>query len=163
MNDRVELFEAAVYKEPDSLFLNDGHGGFSEASAAAGLTESKAHRGAAFADFDGDGRVDIAVASLGDRVEIWHNIGPTQNHWIDLRLQGTRSNRDGIGARIRIGSQWNEMTSAVSYASSSLGGVHFGLGTVANIDEIEIRWPSGKRQILRNVKADQILNVREPE
>ncbi|MGA8596772.1 MAG: CRTAC1 family protein [Bryobacteraceae bacterium] len=163
VNDRVELFEAAVYKEPDSLFLNDGHGLFSDASAASGLTESKAHRGAAFADFDGDGRVDIAVASLGDRVEIWHNISPAQNHWINLKLQGTHSNRDGIGARIRIGRQWNEMTSAVSYASSSLDGVHFGLGAVTNIEEIEILWPSGKRQVLRGVKADQVLAVREPE
>jgi enediyne biosynthesis protein E4 len=163
VNDRVELFEAAVYKEPDSLFLNDGHSSFSDASAAAGLTESKAHRGAAFADFDGDGRVDIAVASLGDRVEIWHNISPDENHWINLKLQGIHSNRDGIGARVRIGTQWNEMTSAVSYASSSLDGVHFGLGPAATIDQIEIRWPSGKRQSLRGVKADQVLTVSEPE
>jgi len=162
VNDRVELFEAAVYKEPDTLFLNGGNGTFSDASAAAGFTESKAHRGAAFADFDGDGRIDIVVSSLGESIELWHNVSAVPNHWIDLKLQGAKCNRNGIGAVIHIGSQWNEMTSAVSYASSSLTPVHFGLGATATIPRIEIRWPDGKKQVLPNVKADRVVEVKEP-
>jgi hypothetical protein len=162
VNDRVELFEAAVYKEANGLFLNNGNGSFSDASPSAGFTEIKAHRGAAFADFDGDGRIDIVVSSLGGPIELWHNVSAGANHWIDVNLQGTKCNRDGIGAVIHLGSQWNEMTSAVSYASSNLGPVHFGLGSTATIPQIEIQWPDGRRQALHNVKADQTVTVREP-
>jgi hypothetical protein len=161
VNDRVELFEAAVYKEPNSLFLNDEHGSFSDVSSSAGFAAAKAHRGAAFADFDGDGKVDIVVSSLGGPAEIWRNVTTTPNHWISLKLIGADCNRDGIGANVRIGQQWNEMTSAVSYASSSLDGVHFGLGSVSVIKRIEIRWPDGNPQSLTDVKADQTLIVRE--
>jgi len=163
VNDRVELFEPAVYKEPDSIFLNLGNGVFRDYSAEAGLNESKAHRGSAYADFDSDGKIDVVVSSLEGSAELWHNISPNSNHWISLKLSGTHSNRDGIGAHVRIGNQYNDMTSAVSYASSSLDSVHFGLGAASVIDRIEISWPSGKRQTLRNVKADQVLHVREPE
>ncbi len=163
MNDRVELFEPAVYKETNTVFVNLGDGSFADASAAAGLSEVKAHRGSAYADLDGDGKIDAVVSSLEGPVELWHNVSPEPNHWIELKLTGTRSNRDGIGARIQIGNQYNDMTSAVSYASSSLVPVHFGLGATANVDRIEIIWPDGKQQTLRNVKADQVLAVREPE
>jgi hypothetical protein len=163
VNDRVELFEPAVYKEADSVFANLGTGKFRDISLSAGLDEAKAHRGSAYADFDGDGKIDVVVSSLEGPVELWHNNSPDSAHRIDLKLVGTRSNRDGIGARIRIGSQWNEMSSAVSYASSTLGPVHFGLGSGASAEELEIAWPSGRRQRLSNVKADQVLTVREPE
>jgi enediyne biosynthesis protein E4 len=166
VNDLVELFEPAVYKETNTVFVNLGDGSFADASAAAGLSEVKAHRGSAYADLDGDGKIDAVVSSLEGPVELWHNVSPEPNHpnhWIELKLTGTRSNRDGIGARIQIGNQYNDMTSAVSYASSSLGPVHFGLGATANVDRIEIIWPDGKQQTLRNVKTDQVLAVREPE
>jgi enediyne biosynthesis protein E4 len=161
VNDRVELFESAVYKEPDSVFANKGDGTFADVSGSAGLAQRKAHRGCAFADFDGDGRIDVVVSSLGEPIELWRNVSPTPNHWVTLRRQGAVSNRDGIGAHIRIGSQYNDMTSAVSYASSSLDGVHFGLGKSEKIERIEIAWPSGTKQVLENVKADQVLTVRE--
>jgi enediyne biosynthesis protein E4 len=161
VNDRVELFESAVYKEPDSVFANKGDGTFADVSGSAGLAQRKAHRGCALADFDGDGRIDVVVSSLGEPIELWRNVSPTPNHWVTLRLQGAVSNRDGIGAHIRIGSQYNDMTSAVSYASSSLDGVHFGLGKSEKIERIEIAWPSGTKQVLENVKADQVLTVRE--
>jgi hypothetical protein len=88
-----------------------------------------------------------------------------QNHWIIFNLVGVKSNRDGLGAKIKIttalGSQYNEATTALGYNSSSDKRVHFGLGSASVIDKIEIAWPSGMRQILTNVKSDQILTVRE--
>jgi hypothetical protein len=162
VNDRVELFEAAVYKEPNSVFLNQQNGTFRDISASAGMNEAKAHRGSAFADFDGDGRIDVVVSSLGGPAEIWHNVDPSANHWLTVKLKGTHCNRDAIGARIRIGSQVNEMTSAVSYASSSLDGVHFGLGKADQVKLMEISWPDGRVQKLSDLKADQFLTVSEP-
>jgi hypothetical protein len=162
VNDRVELFEAATYKETDFAFVNLGAGTFASVPDS-GLNEVKAHRGSGYADFDGDGRIDAVVSSLGETVELWRNISSGENHWIDIKLTGTRSNRDGIGAHVRIGNQFNDMTSAVSYASSSLVPVHFGLAKAAMVDRIEIAWPSGRHQVLEHVKADQVLAVREPE
>jgi hypothetical protein len=162
VNDRVESFESAVYKEPDSVFLNLGNGTFRELSAEAGLNAAKAHRGSAFADFDGDGKIDAVVSSLEAPVELWRNTSPDANHWLEVKLTGTHSNRDGIGARIRVGNQWNEMTSAVSYASSSLDPVHFGLGSVTRVDTLQILWPDRKQQVLHDVAVDQVLQIREP-
>jgi hypothetical protein len=160
VNDRVESLEAAIYRESDSVFVNEG-GKFREVSADAGLNLAKAHRGAAFADFDGDGRVDAVVSALGEPAELWRNVSPDAGHWIILRLQGTRDNRDGIGARIRIGNQMNEMTTAVGYASSIDWGVHFGLGKLTRIPKIEIRWPTGGLQTMSDVPADQVLTVKQ--
>jgi hypothetical protein len=112
------------------------------------------------ADFDGDGRLDAVVSVLGERPEFWRNVTAGAGHWLDLKLVGARSNRDAIGAEIHIGNQWNEMTSSVGYASSALAPVHFGLGSETAAD-IEITWPSGGVQRLKNVKADQVLTVRE--
>jgi len=161
VNDRVELFEAATYRETDLAFVNLGDGTFASVPDA-GLNEVKAHRGSSYADFDGDGRVDAVVSSLGESIELWRNISSGQNHWIDIRLMGSHSNRDGIGAHVHIGNQFNDMTSAVSYASSSLVPVHFGLGETAMVNRIEITWPSGRHQVITNVRADQVLTVREP-
>ncbi len=162
VNDRVDMFEAAVYKEANSVLANAG-GVFQDVSSEAGLTAVKAHRGAAFADFDGDGRVDAVVSSLGAPAELWENISPERRHWLVLRLHGSRSNRDGIGAKIRIADQYAEMTTALGYASSSDWGVHFGLDKAVQVSKIDIRWPSGALQILRDVRADQVLTVTEPD
>lgn len=160
VNDRVEQFEAAVYREPNSVFRNVA-GKFADVSAEAGLTLAKAHRGAAFADFDGDGRMDAVVSALGERAELYQNVTPQVGHWIVLKLRGTKSNRDGIGARIRIGRQYAEMTTAVGYASSASIGVHFGLGAITVVPTIEVRWPSGVAQTLKAVKADRVIEVIE--
>ena len=160
VNDRAEQFEAAVYKEPNSLFRNVS-GKFADVSKEAGQTLAKAHRGAAFADFDGDGRMDAVVSALGESAELYENVSLGAGHWICLKLHGTKSNRDGIGARIRIGNQYGEMTTALGYASSVSTGTHFGVGATAVIPKIEIVWPSGAVQVLTNVKADQVLAVTE--
>jgi enediyne biosynthesis protein E4 len=160
VNDLVEMFEPVVYKQPNTIFENTRDGKFSESPVEFG--QPQAHRGSAFADFDGDGKIDIVIASLEGVAELWRNESASSNHWLILKLTGTKSNRDGIGAEVRIGAQVNSMTSAVGYASSSHFGVHFGLGDLAVVPRVEIRWPSGVRQVLENVKADQLLQVTEP-
>lgn len=157
-----ESFESHPYKQPNSLFLNSG-GKFSDAAPEAFNGSARAHRGAAFGDFNGDGRLDIVVSALGEAAEVWENTTPGAGNWIAFRLTGTKSNRDGIGARIRAGKQWNEMTSAMSYASSTLIPVHFGLGKATTIDDVEIRWPSGRVQHLTHVAVNRVVDVKEPE
>ena len=131
VNDRVESFEASVYKQPNSIFLNAGGGKFRDGSADAGpdfRAAAAAHHGAAAADFNDDGRIDIAVSALGAPAELWENTSAQAGHWIILKLIGTRSNRDAIGARITIGNQTRTVTTASGYVSSSDPRAHFGLG-----------------------------------
>jgi enediyne biosynthesis protein E4 len=164
-DDNVEQMAAAHYRQPNSIFANLGDGTFWDVSATVGndFQVPRAHRGCAFADFDNDGKIDAVVSSLQDPAELWQNVSPRQNSWIILKLIGTKSNRDGIGARVRIGKQYNHMTSAVGYASSTHFGVHFGLGRISKVDAVEIRWPSGIVQTLRDVAPNQRLEIREPE
>jgi len=164
VNDTVETFEAAKYKLANSIFANAGDGTFRDVSndASADFEQARAHRGAAFADFNNDGKIDVVVSALGEPAELWQDASPDDNTWLILKLHGTSSNRDGIGARIRIGNQYNQMTSSVGYASSSHSGVHFGLGTTKQVDRIEIRWPSGIQQVLSHVHTNQVLQVTEP-
>jgi len=155
--------------EPNTVFRNLGASGKFEAlTAEAGLTAAPAgrNRGCAFGDFDGDGRIDAVTTALDLDAELWMNRSPHTGHWLDIALQGVKSNRDGIGARIKVvtkaGAQYNHQTSSVCYASSSLGPVHFGLGTDAVALNVEIIWPSGIVQTLENVQGDRILRVTEP-
>jgi hypothetical protein len=163
VNDRVESFEASVYQQPNSLFLNIGGGKFRDGSADAGpdFRAAAAHHGAAAADFNDDGRIDIAVSALGAPAELWENTTAKPGHWITLKLIGTRANRDAIGARITIGNQTRTVTSASGYVSSSDIRAHFGLGATTTIDRIEIAWPSGTKQVVEKVAADRVLTVTE--
>ncbi len=161
VNDRVEAFESHVYRESNLLFRNAA-GKFSDGTPAAMGLKRKAHRGAAFADLNGDGRMDIVVSALGEPAELWENTTSTAGNWIEFRLSGTRSNHDGIGARIHLGSQWNEMTSSVGYASASLVPVHFGLGSAKQVEAVEIRWPSGTVQKLGRLPVNRVVDVQEP-
>lgn len=152
----------------NTVFRNSESGKWMALTDEAGFAQQPArrHRGAAVADFNHDGKLDLVVTALSAPAEIWMNDSPAGNHWLDLSLQGTKSNRDGIGARIKVTAagkvQFNEMTTACGYASSSAVPVHFGMAAAKVADEIEIRWPSGTVQVLKNVAADQILAVKEP-
>jgi enediyne biosynthesis protein E4 len=169
MDNISELIATQPYPEPNSVFRNLGNAKFQEVSPAAGPDFQKAapHRGVAFGDIDNDGRIDAVVTALGSQVKLFHNVSAGNKHWILLKLVGNKSNRMGIGAQIHITSedghsQWNEVTTATGYASSSDSRVHFGLGSNARLKILEIRWPSGIRQVLQNVATDRVLTVEEP-
>lgn len=152
---------------PNRVFRNKGGLTFDDVSAKAGASFQipAAHRGAAFGDLNNDGKIDAVVAVLNGPPEIWMNRSGAQNHWIIMKLVGVKSNRDGLGTKIKIttglGTQYNSATTANSYNSSSDKRLHFGLGSAAVIDTIELAWPSGVKQVLKNIKADQILTVTE--
>ncbi len=152
---------------PNRVFRNKGSLAFEDLSSKAGSSFSVAapHRGAAFGDLNNDGKIDVVVTVLNGPPEIWMNRSSSGNHWIILKLVGVKSNRDGLGTKIKVttslGTQYNHATTALSYNSSSDKRVHFGLGSAGVVDTIELTWPSGIKQVLKNVKADQILTVTE--
>jgi enediyne biosynthesis protein E4 len=152
---------------PNSLFRNKGNLTFDDLSSRAGKSFSvpAAHRGAAFGDFNNDGKIDMVVTVLNGSPELFMNRSKNHNHWLLIKLVGVKDNRDGLGTKIKIttsnGVQYNEATTAVGYNSSSDKRVHFGLGDAAVVDRIELRWPSGITQMLSNIKVDQILTVTE--
>jgi enediyne biosynthesis protein E4 len=154
--------------QPNAVFRNGPAGKWSALTPEAGFGAQppRRHRGSAFGDLNHDGRLDLVVTALSAPAEVWMNDSPGANHWIEIALQGTKSNRDGIGAKIHITAggqnQFNHMSTASGYASSSAGPVHFGLGASGVVDEIEIQWPSGTKQLLKNVQADRILRIKEP-
>lgn len=166
--DTIELTSPNLkYREPLLLARNTGHG-FVDVSAQSGdvFQHAWVARGLAIGDLDNDGRLDAVVTTNDGPVHILHNETPTQNHWLLMKLTGHRSNRDAIGAEVMIvtagGAQFATVSTAGSYLSASDKRVHFGLGTNKAAQKIEIRWPSGVRQTLRDVSADQILSVDEP-
>jgi hypothetical protein len=162
VNNRIGEFEAIAFKQSNSLFRNDGGGRFHDATASAGLANAiAAHRGCGMADFNGDGRVDFVVLALGSPAELWENASAPDRRWLIVHLVGTKSNRDGIGARVTVGNQVRTMTTAMGYASSSHSGLHFGLGDATEIDRIDVAWPSGTRQTIEHVKTNQVIEVRE--
>jgi len=155
------------YKEPMLLANNTGHG-FVDVSAQSGAVFQQAWvaRGLATGDLDNDGRIDAVVSTNGGPAYVLRNEIKTTNHWLTLLLIGHRSNRDAIGAEIKLttptGSQWVTVTTGGSYLSSSDKRAHFGLGASKQADSIEIHWPSGIVQTLKNISADQILTINEP-
>src|SRR5260221_13685674 len=155
------------YKEPMLLLRNTGTG-FVDVSSQSGTAFQQRWlgRGLAVGDIDNDGRVDVVVSTNDGPAHILHNETPAQNHWLTLNLVGHKSNRDAIGAEVKLttakGSQFATVTTTGSYLSSSDKRVHFGLGPETTAQSLEIRWPSGLQQKLSNLRADQILQIDEP-
>jgi hypothetical protein len=155
------------YKQINSLFHNEGNGKFTEVTGTAGDGFSKpyAARGAAFADFDNGGNVDIVVANVGDPPLLLRNGGGSGNHFINFKLVGTKSNRDGMGARIKLTaggiSQIREIAGGGSYLSQSDLRAHFGLGRSIKADTVEVTWPSGAHQTFHDIEPDKFYVIEE--
>ena len=166
--DTIETISPQLhYREPVLLARNTGKK-FVDVSAISGdiFHEAWVGRGMAIGDIDNDGRMDAVVSTNGGPVHILHNETVTTNHWITLHLTGHKSNRDGIGAVVKLTtperSQWVTATTSSGYLSASDPRVHFGLGSIQTAETIEIRWPSGMVQTLTNVKGDRQIQVDEP-
>jgi len=168
VSENADFYGNNHYKQPNAVFLNRGNARFRNVTAEAGpaMQIAAAHRGCAFGDLNNDGRIDVVVSVIGEPAELLYNTSPGEHHWILLQAEGTKSNRDGIGTKIKLTGesgriQYNHVTTSVGYVSSSDKRVHFGLGADRHVREIELRWPSGNAQVVRDVAADQILKVRE--
>jgi hypothetical protein len=155
------------YRQPPLLFRNIGNGKFENSSDQVGVdfTRSMVARGAAHADFDRDGDLDLLITSNDGPAYLYRNDGGNRNHWITIRTVGAQSNRDGIDAIVRVesasGKQWNRVRSSSSYCSQSDLALTFGLGQDTNVTAIEIEWPSGSRQKLNNIAVDRFLRIAE--
>ncbi len=155
-------------RSPRILFRNRGDGTFVEmgADAGPGIVAEHCSRGASFGDFDNDGDMDVLIMNLNEPPTLLRNDAPSGNHWIKVRLEGTKSNRSAIGARaaVRYGGkvQVQEVVSGCSFLSSNDPRLHFGLGSATTAD-IEVRWPSGLVEHVRNAAADQLVTLREGE
>ena len=167
--DTIEKsFPQLHYREPMMLVRNTSKGFVNVSSISSEIFhDAWVGRGMAIGDINNDGRVDAVVTTNGGPAHVLFNLTETSNHWIALRLTGHKSNRDGIGAQIKVvsshGSQWATVTTSSGYMSASDPRVHFGLGHDATVQRIEIRWPSGIQQVLSDVRADQQVNIDEPE
>jgi enediyne biosynthesis protein E4 len=168
MLDNVTLYHGEVsYKEPLLMYRNVGKGQFEKVSESLGpdFMRPIVGRGLATADYDNDGDIDIVTNNRGDFPSLLRNDGGNANHWLTVQLMGTKSNRDGIGASLKLMSegfvQVEQAKGGMSYMSASDPRIHFGLGKRTKIESLEITWPSGQKDVLRNVTADQIIAVKE--
>jgi hypothetical protein len=152
-----------------TLFRGLGNDKFDDVSRAAGpvLSERTVARGACFADYDNDGKVDAFLVNLGAKGTLLHNVSTNTGHWLAVKLQGTKSNRDGIGARVEVyagGNRWTaERVAGSGYLSQNEARLHFGLGAATSVDKIVVHWPSGLDQVLGKQDANRVLTIEEPK
>src|SRR6185436_20079800 len=155
------------YKEPPLLFRNLGQRRFDNVTSAMGaaLNRPIVARGAAYADFDRDGDLDLLISTNHGPAYLYRNDGGNRNHWLSVKLVGSQSNRDGIGAVVRIesasGKQWSAVHSGGSYCSQSDLALTFGLGKDPAVTTLEIEWPSGAKQRFTNIAAERFLTIDE--
>jgi hypothetical protein len=165
--DNVTMFHAGTsYAEKKAMFHND-RGIFKSLGDTLGpdFVAPRVSRGAAVADYDNDGDLDVLVSNNGQAPQLLRNDGGNRKHWVEVRLIGTRSNRDGIGARILLSSggrvQVDEAKGGMSYQSAHDPRMHFGLGESAGVDRLEVRWPTGAVDRLTGIAADRVITIRE--
>ena len=166
--DNIERYHADTkYAEPKLMFRNNGRGIFENVSDQLGpdFVAPKVSRGAAVADFDNDGNLDILISNNGAAPQLLRNDGGNANHWLEILLIGTKSNRDGVGARVKLTAGdlvlYDQRKGGMSYQSAQDPRLHFGLGGRTKIDTLEIIWPSGMTTKVANIKADRIIAVEE--
>jgi tetratricopeptide (TPR) repeat protein len=168
VTDNIERIQGRSYRQGNALLLNRGNGTFDDVSAATGvdLIKPAAHRGAAVADFDNDGRLDLVVTALGERAKLFRNVSAPQGQWLMLRLVGRASNRDGLGTVVRLTLDDGRVlashaTTSVGFASSSDPRVHLGVPQNRTVERVSLRWPSGASQTIERPALNQILTVEE--
>jgi hypothetical protein len=168
--DNIQRYNSEVsYPEPKLMFRNMGRGIFENVSDRLGpdFQLPRVSRSAAVGDFDNDGDLDILVNHCGEPPQLLRNDGGNANHWLEILLIGTRSNRDGVGARVKVSAGelvvHDQRKGGMSYQSAQDPRLHFGLGQNANVDAVEILWPSGMVTKLSNLKSDQIIAIKEGE
>jgi hypothetical protein len=179
LDGREDMFVANGHIEPDIgriqpevtyaqlplVFHNEGHDKFQEVGRQLGFTRRWVARGAAYADIDNDGAPDVLITSNGGPAYLFRNVGGSRNNAIRIRTAGTRSNRDGIGAQVRVTSggstNWQTVHSGSSYCSQSELTLTFGLGQATQAESVEITWPSGQRDTLNNLKANATYIIEE--
>jgi len=167
--DNIPLYHSNVtYAEVKKLYRNVGQGRFVDATSTqpAAFRAPRVGRGLAVGDYDNDGALDLLVSNNGEEAQLFRNQpGPNQNHWLGVRLIGTKSNRDGIGARLKLVSgslvSYDQAKGGMSYCSAQDPRIHFGLGQNTKVSSLEIVWPSGERQVLHDIPADQYITVEE--
>ncbi len=161
VQDNTELFSSRASKQQNQLFRNEKGKTFSSVVFGARAQ----HRGVALGDLDGDGRTDAAVSVLNGPAKLYRNRMGEGRNWIALRLTGMKSNRDAIGAKVRVTAggltQYNHVSTSTGYQCSSEKTLRFGIAGAASADEVEITWPTGKKQILRGVPAGRVIEVKE--
>jgi len=159
--------------QPNAVFMNKGDGTFVDVSKASKANDAGIGREVIAADFNGDGLIDLYVVNMGTldgkpgTARLYLNSYRSENHWLDIRAQGTRSNRAGVGAKVTVTSGGITRVQYVGlsqgHMSQSVTPAHFGLGRAAKVDSIEIRWPSGTVQRITDVATDQVLSLIEPQ
>ena len=155
------------FRQPRVLYRNVAGKRFEDVSVRAGavITSRRAGRGAAFGDFDNDGRVDVVINEMNDVPSLLRSTAANANHWLIVRLEGSKSNRSAIGARVTCVSgglrQIDEVRSGGSFFSQNDFRLHFGLGSARRVESLEVRWPNGGVERVEKIEADQIVAIRE--
>jgi hypothetical protein len=167
--DNIAEFSSRTYGEPNTIFRNMGKMTFQDVTAQAGpdMQISEPYRGAAIGDLDNDGRLDMVVTVLNGKARILRNVSANNNNWVTFKLVGTRSNRMAIGAQLKLttedgNSQYDIVSTSAGYGASRDPRPHFGLGAFKTVRQLEIRWTSGTRQVLKDLPANKIHRIEEP-